>query len=227
MFGRRDLPEKIVWAAALVIAVTVFLLIFRKSIAGLIDRTSRAGYGNKSIEFALPTNTAEQQKKAATPTDAEVSVATVPAQAVAPPPASEAYAGIEKQIFDTLNTENYPRDLERAWLVRAITIARVWRAHEITYRLILGSQLNLLLAANSLTPPEVNAARAVYDSAKAAFPAVFENFSFDTWLNWPINSGLIKMDQTNPARSIVRITPLGQDFLHYLVSNSLTANKAG
>ena len=215
------------WAAAVVIVVVVFLLVFRRSIAGLIDRTSRAGYGNKSIEFGLPTNTAEQQKKTVTPADATASVTTVPAQAVAPPPVSEAYAGIEKQIFDTLIAENYPRDLERAWLVRAIAIARVWRAHEITYRLILGSQLSLLLVANSLSPPDTNAARAIYDNAKAAFPAVFENFSFDTWLNWPINSSLIKADQTNPARSIIRITPLGQDFLHYLVANSLTANKAG
>jgi hypothetical protein len=218
--------EHLVWPATVVIVVTAFLLIFRKQIAGLLDRISHAGYGDKSIEFALPASSAQQQKTMPTAADVAVPAATVPAQ-VAAPPASEVYAAIEKEIVDALKAANYPTELERAWLIRTIAATRVARAHEIAYRLILGSQLNLLLAANSLAPPDMNAARALYENAKVSSPAVFENFSFESWLNWPINSGLLKVDQSNPARSIVRITATGQDFLHYLVANSLTSNKAG
>lgn len=217
--------EIIVWPLAVVVVFATFCLIFRKPIARLIERISRAGYGDKSIEFALPTSTAEQQKVIPAPTEV-ASAATVPAQAAAPP-TSEVYAGIEKEIFDAIKSANFPPELERAWLVRGIAATRVARAHEIAYRLILGSQINLLLAANSSAPPDMEAVRAAYEAAKSSFPSVYENFSFDTWLNWPINSGLLMVDQSNPARSILRITPTGQDFLHYLVTNSLTSHKAG
>jgi hypothetical protein len=68
-------------------------------------------------------------------------------------------------------------------------------------------------------------ARAIYDTAKTAFPEVYANFAFDSWVGYPVNAGLLTRSGTTPSR--LTITPLGQDFLHYLINNSLTAPKAG
>jgi hypothetical protein len=62
----------------------------------------------------------------------------------------------------------------------------------------------------------------MYETAKTAYPDIYKDFSFETWIRFPINAGLMREEAT-----VLRITPLGQDFLHYLVQNSLTNPKHG
>jgi hypothetical protein len=67
----------------------------------------------------------------------------------------------------------------------------VLRAHDAVYRLIFGSQLELLLLANTPSPPNTELARSLYDQAAANFVELYEDFSFDAWLNFPIRMGLV------------------------------------
>lgn len=59
-----------------------------------------------------------------------------------------------------------------------MAIARLERAHETTYRAILGSQITLLLQANAPAPVDLDAARAIYDAAKTGYPEIYKTFDF-------------------------------------------------
>jgi hypothetical protein len=211
------------WPLALVICVIVFLAMFYRPIATLIGRAKRAGYGDKSIDFGE--SAAEAQKKAEEP--AAITADTVPA-GHAMPPASEVYAPIEQEIRAAFANLKLPPELERAWLTRMVATLRVVHAHENVYRLIMGSQLTLLTRANTATPPDMEAAEALYDEAKAAFPDTYANFDFNNWFRYPVNVGLLRIDDGGLGRpTTLRITPAGRDFLHYLVASGLTMPKPG
>jgi hypothetical protein len=121
-----------------------------------------------------------------------------------------------------MTTAKLPPDVEKAWLIRTVATWQVARTHEIIYRLIYGSQIDLLLQANTLSPPNLNSAQQIYDGAKTRYPELYKDFSFEAWVRFPVNAGLMREEAT-----VMRITPLGQDFLHYLVQNSLTNPKYG
>lgn len=214
-----EIVDTIKWAVVVAVCVIAAFGFFRSPITALINRIRRAGFGNRTIDFS-PT-AAEQQKTLEPPA---VQQTGVPLSAVMPPPV-EIYTEIENEITTAIKTANYPPEVEAAWLIRALATTRIWRSHEVVYRIILGSQIDLILAANA-APINMARAQQFFDGAKAAFPAMYSNFGFDAWLHYPTASGLIKTEQQG-NELVLRTTLLGQDFLHYLVNNNMTSPKAG
>lgn len=223
--------EALLTAFALPLGIAVVaiaaMLIFRTPLTNAIGRARRVGYGDKAIELGDgPAVSAGQQKEIEAPSNAGSPPNAVPASH-ALPPQSEVLAPIEQEMAKALADLSLPPDVERAWLLRGAAAFRVARGHEVTYRLIVGSQINVLLEANTGVPPNVDRAREIYNAAAASWPDIYRSFAFETWFHFPVNSGLLRIDPAGAGPSILRITPLGQDFLHYLVNNSLTGPKAG
>ena len=213
--------EIVKWPLVVTICVAAALLILRSPITQLIGRARRAGFGDKSIDFSP---TAAEQQKALEPPSA-IAAPMVPADAIRPPP-MEIYAEIERETSTALEASKYPPDLQIAWLIRGVAVHRVLRDHEVIYRLILGSQIELLFAANTAPLPNMVRAQLIFDSAKLRFPDLYTNFSFEAWLHFVLNAKLVQT-QTLGVEQVLRTTPLGQDFLHYLVNNNLTSPKGG
>ena len=93
---------------------------------------------------------------------------------------------------------------------------------EVVYRLIFGSQLEVLLRANAGSLDEAGA-DALYQNAKAQFPIVHLGGSLDGRLGFLVNHGLI-----NRNNGRISTTPKGKEFMQYLVEFGLTApNKGG
>jgi hypothetical protein len=203
------------WPLAAVVCFTVFSLIFRSPIDGLIRRVKGVKVGEHSVDASGDVSQQQQKKIETTVTP------TTPSNAHTLPMPSEIYAPLEKETRDALAVDSLPHDVEKAWLLRVVAVWRVWHGHEKAYRLITGSQLELLLRANT-APLKMDMARQMYEAAKANYPDMYREFSFETWVTFPINAGLLREEA-----SVLRITLLGQDFLHYLVSNSLTNPKPG
>jgi len=203
---------------ALVIIALSFFFIFRSQISNAIDRFRGASFGNKSLDVSgNQTSVAvEKQKQAEGPVGPLTVPETIPASHMMPP-RSEVHASIEREIQAALPGD-LPRDFEKAWLIRALAVARVQRAHEMKDRLILGSQIDLLLQTNAPEPVAETKAREIYEGARAAFP----NYPFENWCQWPVLAGLLRSEQTRSGTSVLKITPAGQDFLHYPVDNGLT-----
>jgi hypothetical protein len=216
----------VIWPVAVVIVALGALVIFQSPISDAIKRARGLTYGNKSIDLtgASAQVAVEKQKEAEAP-GAIVGKDMVSALH-AMPAASEVHEAVEQQIRGSLPPE-LPRELEKAWLIRWIAIARVQRIHEINYRVIVGSQISLMLLANTPGPPTLAKAREIYDSAKATYPELYATFAFENWYGWPALAGLLRLEQTASGTSVFKITPAGRDFLHYLVENSLTAGKIG
>ena len=155
--------ESFAWPLAVVVCFVVFVLAFKLQIAGFIERLRRVGFGDKSIDLndSRPAIAAEGQKHdERRPTAIE----TIPATH-ALPPAYPALEPLEKEIRDVLAQANLPPDLERTWLIRIIASWRVMHSHEVTFRLIMGSQIALLLEANTPAPPDLERARGLYEQA--------------------------------------------------------------
>jgi hypothetical protein len=225
----EKLLENAAWPLAVVAIVIVFLCLFRSPISKLIGRIRGVSYGNKTVDMAggQATVAVESQKEVEGPVGTgALARDTIPASHVMPPP-SELYAPIEQTIRMTLTEAKLPIDLEKAWLIRTVAANRIQHAHEIVFRLVLGSQISLLLLANTPNPPTTEKAREIFDQAKAQFPAIYHNFTFEAWRHFPINVGLLRTEVTETGVTVFKITPAGRDFLHYLVANSLTDGKIG
>jgi hypothetical protein len=211
--------EALKWPAVGLVAI----LIFRSTVASLLARAKSAAFGDKSVEFADPTALPNAQKKQITVEVEEPS----PSQAEGPPPpAGEPLLAFEERIKSSLAQSHASDEVKTAWLIRGLASERLSRLHEMHYRLITGSQLNLLLQLNTGLPFKLSDARGIYDNAKTNHPVLYTNFSFEDWINWPKNVGLIQFAEMRPT-ALVTITPAGRDFLLYLVANGLTGDKPG
>jgi hypothetical protein len=204
------------WPIALVVALIVFFGIFWKPIAGAINRIQRAKVGENAVEFSEHRRVERQaglQSEVATP--ASTATANVAATSTtttnvveashAMPPPYEAYAPLEEQISNALPVDR-PAEVERAWLIRALVVVSVLRTHDTVYRLIFGSQLGLLLQANTGAPPNMDQARAMYDAAAGNFPEVYAGFSFEEWLDFPIRMSLAVIEPLADRPAVIRIS---------------------
>jgi hypothetical protein len=215
------LLEVLKWPAVAILG----LFIFRRGFESLLARVQRAAIGGRAVEFAEPAAIAseqQQQKQIAKVVPTEPAGVDFP-----PPPPSPALLPIEGAIETAISASNASEEIKRAWLIRGAAVARLERAHEITYRLILGSQISLMLQANSALPVTVEAARAIYDEAKEKNPEIYKTFDFDNWLAWPKNTGLTKLEQDASNKTLIKVTDVGRDLLHYLINSGLTSSKAG
>jgi hypothetical protein len=203
----------------------MFFVIFRIPLSELISRATRASIGNQSIDFSSDLHKSREQEGRlnAQPTSAS---STIPASH-AMPPFNEVYDSIEKEIFQNLETINLPRDLERAWLIRAIADWRTAREYEILYRIIFGSQIELINTVNSGPALSFEQAKNIYGSAKNKYEDFYNDISFEHWLRFPLTVGLINLTEASPDDSTLSITAKGRDFLHYLVNNSLSFTRYG
>jgi hypothetical protein len=210
------------WPVAFVALFVILTLIFRTPLVALIGRITSFKYGKGAVDASGGGPTLERQKDLQPP---QQQTAALPATHAMPPP-SIVHASMEQEIQKALTAERRPSDVEKAWLIRAVAVNHLWHTHEVTYRLITGSQINLLLRANAHEQLDMQRARELYDEAKSAFPNLYADFSFDLWVNYSMRRGLTQLDASStPAQ--IRITPTGQDFLHYLVNNGLTYQRPG
>lgn len=111
-------------------------------------------------------------------------------------------------------------DRERAY--RNVAIDYFAALHlERSSRFLFGSQidaLNFLVTNNSrATRDEI---RKLYDAAAAAFPAIYASYSFDSWLGFMQNWGLI-----NAQESLITLLPTGRALIPYMEGRMYLARR--
>jgi hypothetical protein len=192
------LIENGMWPLAALLCVIVLCLFFRGPITDLIKRFRTARLGNRTVEFSEAT--AEQQR------EVSASRPTLALPATMPPP-EPLYASVEQEIEKTLAP--LTPESQRAWLIRTVAMLRFRYGHEINYRLIFGSQLQLLLEANTPAGVQVARARAIYEQARTQYPNFYGEYTFEQWINFPMFVGLLQQTALSPDTNVVRITPVG------------------
>jgi hypothetical protein len=214
-----------VWPLALLIFAVIFCGIFYKPIAGVIRRTRRAGTKDKGVEFE-PERAAEQQETAKLPPPEPSPPVPSPNKDDVPPPVHPVLVPRETQLRAVLEASGLKDDLKQAWLVHALATAQIQHSFEVVYRLIFGSQLELLRLANAGVVTDAQS-RAIFDDAKTRFPLLYDKIEYSAWFGYAVRAGLIEGKLSAPFETDFHITPLGREFLIYLVNNGMTGNKYG
>jgi hypothetical protein len=136
-------------------------------------------------------------------------------------------AGPVKIIRDDLTKDVGPDPKNQVEALTYLSAGlNVQLTHERNYNAIFGSQLQLLEQMNPAigVPPSVP--RQIYDAAKAAFPEMYRDYTFDQWIAFLQNGGLITVGgHSLSTLGNYVLTPYGRGFLKYIVDRRLSVNK--
>ncbi len=216
------------------VAALVLAIVFRKSIARLIDRIDKGKFAG--IEVSTKAAVDQIVNANAAPGADQLS-SLVQAQTVPPPndPDFDAkraivmnYGGDQPLVLQTMQsiaatlealgfTAQTPETAPL--LVRHLAVTQIMQAREFIYRLIFGSQIAALkLLMNG--PATADRLRSLYDKAVAASPEYFASYTYDQWLAFLVQVQLIQPVQ-QPENGF-EITLLGREFLNWLFVTGLS-----
>lgn len=214
------IPAAFAWPIAVVVIALVLgalaLFLFREPISRLLERTERVGKDGASFQ------TAQQSQKQSEPEKLD-NAARLDYDGLMNRPVSTTVLGREQNIRREIGHLDQERQIRV--LMRAASISLVGKDfYELAHR-SFGSQVDLLVRISG-TPPGIGLTLAeveqIFDNAKANFPTIHENRTFQEWLKYPATVGLISV-----ANERVDITALGSDFLKYLVDERLAYPRNG
>lgn len=189
------------WPAAVLIIVVFALIIFRKEISSLLNRTKEIGTSGLKAYDTPPTQ----------PTDEKKSVDEF-FRSFENPLLLEA----EELILNDLKNRKIETSQEREkTLLRALASTNLLLHFERVHGTIWLSQL---AALRYLNQRDTGAERAdlyhhFYETAKAAYPNWYENYSFDQWLEFLQSFTLVALKDSRLFISVA-----GREFLQYLTA---------
>lgn len=197
--------EYLVWPSIALILGLAFLGLFRPQIAGFIDRTKT---------FKVPGIHAEGETLPQVQRQgAEIEGRLIGGhEQLGTPPNDEFLQAIDRHNHDLIvkSVPNAGHHLQ--WAIRLASYLSVQRDHEITYRLIFGSQLRALRQiSQSGASLGLDSLREFYNEAATAEPEIYQDFDFASWWGFLAERNLV----TQKGMSL-EITPAGRSFLAYL-----------
>jgi len=196
-------------ALAVVVIFVIFFLIFRKKILELLDRV-------KSISkdgVALDSKQQETKSEIDPQKEAEKLMRQFDSALIRE---TEDIMKEELNRKNLLGTEGIPV------LTRYVAALSIAYSFSETYRIIYGSQLNLLDYLNTQNPQPAAALRGFYNSAASQYPIYYTAYTFEQWLGFLRDRLLIREDG-----SLIGITVRGREFLTYLTTAGLSRQKSG
>ncbi len=98
-----------------------------------------------------------------------------------------------EKVKQTIDLQQFTVEQIREMLTELAGLVLMAIEFENLYTLIFGSQILLLQDLNSafLTGRPLERAKSFYENAVKTFPPVYQNYSFDQWLTFLVNSGLL------------------------------------
>ena len=201
--------DSLCYAGALIIIAFGFMLLFKKSIASFLDRAQSV---SKDGITALPQN----------PTQIDTSISS------------------REQLLDSFNSAlilQKERELESEFekrniqkieekfkiILRHYAAALLLNDFQRTDMLIFGSQIELLIAANTGGTAGVSKKEAelIFGQAQKLWPGLYGGHSFDDYVEFVTDGGLLEKNQKGFS-----ITQKGKEFLSYLIHSGRTQKRA-
>jgi hypothetical protein len=197
--------EHLIVPATFLLGFSIFIGCFRKSVSKLLSSARMSKLWG--AEFAEQTT--QQQK------EVEIKVTREPPAAL-PPPAVITDPVLSPQV-ELLRKEldERSKDAKQREELLLLSVAQWQLNHKNarTARFIFGSQIDLLQELNSKSQGEtIDALKKHYDSAVQSKPEAYERYSYDEYLLFLQNSGLV-----TKIGDRLSITPEGKAFLAYRV----------
>jgi len=132
---------------------------------------------------------------------------------------------MEQEYVATLEAQ-LPGDfaMQRRFLTRALAITTGERNHEANYRIMFGSQLAALKGLNERGgSAPLRDGTELYDAAFVG--DVRDRVPFDRWWGWLQDIKYIVVGAPASPESVVTLTPLGRDFLMWMVGRGVAENR--
>jgi hypothetical protein len=221
-------------------------------VESLLSRSFKLGLNKEGLKLEAEAATAVIAQETALPSGAEKGLVTIATSTgvikadggpVATSIASTPATGDDAKRLEAIKNINVPPiALEQANLIRAdmdklgivdtqeradvlvkhLAITQLWLRAEVIYRTIFGSQIQLLKSLNTRSGSTKAELLEFYARAKTNFPKLYETYSFDQYLQYMRNQGLILEDA--PDHYI--ITVAGKEFLKWMTDQGLVDTKA-
>jgi hypothetical protein len=200
-----------------IVVLTIFLNL-KTPLINIINRIKKIGYKDTGIEMHISNKQGESKSPIDNLTDgkSDIELDSI-LNLFAPETLDFSKFTVTKQSnLEALDTQE---DREKVLLSYSQIIFLFMHFNKIYYN-IFGSQIRILQRLSSSIIESRITLLSFYNDAKSAFPKVFENYPYDTYLNYLLLNNLI----TEQGSTIV-ITPFGKDFLKYLIDSSYSLEK--
>ncbi|HVB88690.1 MAG TPA: hypothetical protein VND97_00675 [Beijerinckiaceae bacterium] len=222
-----QLVQALAWPAVAVLVI----FIFRGVITGFVRRVTKADFGLKGFSIQAAADVAEQQRIEAQqenkplPPGQRATITPGLAPEIGPaqrglPPAGTIYDQFDVDMKGRL--QEAFRDDEKtqvAWAIRMFNQAAIELVHERHYRVMFTSQIMALKRLNELFRVPVSKGRDLYDEAARQNPAAYQHLSFEVWMRFLVNTGYVHVEPG--PEPIATITPLGRDFLMWMIGRQI------
>jgi hypothetical protein len=123
-----------------------------------------------------------------------------------------------KKIADQ---NNFDSEKTIDYVINRLAMERLLKQFDYIYRGIFGSQLSFIYKLKS-SDLSKNNARKFFDEANNQDTEFYKGYTFSKWINYLKNMNLI-----HESNSKFIITPVGIDFLQYMLDNALSPDKRG
>lgn len=196
-----DLVKAVAWP----VAVFALGYLFRSDVRALFPRLKKAGPSGFEFDPARQMLTVASRE-----------LREIPGF----PDRTPMIARVEKELHNDLAIVDSEKQVDV--LVRHLAVARLGRVFEQIYRILFGSQIAALMALVNAPDGEIAATEAAtyFEGVKAKYPDFYEKNTFEEWIRYPLNAGLI--ERTGDR---VRITDFGREFVTYVRSTNLPLDK--
>jgi hypothetical protein len=205
-FNWIHLIDTIKWPIVVIIAI-LFLV---KPIKNLINRITKVGYGDKSIEASQQTLSKKIEQQEISAIDRAIGLFR--------PETIDMFVNAVEEETELTQLNTNEEKLER--LKNYSTIIYIMRHFDSIYTSIFGSQIRILERLNTLRPENRDSLNFYYENARNFNPKFYENYTYENYLNFLFSYNLIREDD-----GIIQITILGVDFLKYLTESNKDVNK--
>jgi hypothetical protein len=215
------------WPLVVLLIAVILAGMFRGAMTRFLDRGTRLKAGSVAFDATAPVAEQSQQIDASK----ENKSPALPAppsktglQTLRSPDRVPLYdpfdADVRKLLDDTFGDRN---ELKLDWAIRLRSQVFVERTHETNYRIIFTSQIFVLKRLNELRQSPLSNVRAIFDQMAEQNPNFYKNVSWEGWLNFLRSSGYVEIGPE--ADPLVRITPLGKDFLVWMAARGVPEMK--
>lgn len=206
VFNWIELADTLKWP----IVVLIILLFLLKPIKSLINRITKVGYGDKSLEATKQNVTQKIEEQEISAIDRAIGLFR-----------SETIDTFTSSVEVETELGQLKSDKEKVdRLKNYSTIIYIMRHFDSIYSSIFGSQIRILERLNTLQPETRETLKFYYDNAQKYNPKFYENYPYEDFLNFMFSFNLIREDDGN-----IGITILGVDFLKYLTESNKDVNK--
>ena len=200
MKNPEQILEYVAWPIAFVVVAVIFLVLFRKAISGLLEKTQKIS--KEGIEIAQTSQTKPSKKEFS-------------AKELVKVPDSTTIREYEKRIEEDLDELKISDPNEKIKiLTRQLAATQQNLFFSSVEKALWGSQLEILRYLNSnATGVDAEKIKSYYWKAVEKAPEAFAKYGFEKYIQFLIDVALVKKENNQYF-----ITLVGKDFLVYLVN---------